>query len=149
MKPVTKIRELLTFGRKCLSMMAEDKLMFSSFLALSVLGALTEGVTVSLLVPILQAQNGAESYSNIPVLRHVSSLFDGMTPSQRIQAVAVVMSVVFVMRGLIQYGADVLGQIVPQRLMRSAVARNYAAIMQVHISYVNETDLGRRGRAGR
>lgn len=142
MKPVAKIRELLTFSRKCLRMMAEDKLMFSSFLALSVLGALTEGATVSLLVPILQAQSNAEGYSNIPVLHHVSALFDGMTPSQRIQSVAMVMAVVFVMRGLIQYGADVLGQIVPQRLMRSAMARNYSAIMQVHISYVNETDLG-------
>ena len=138
----SKLAAYLTFVRKCLTLLAEDKLMFGLFLGLSLLGALTEGVSVSLLVPILQTQGGSGGFANIPVLGHFAALFEGYSPSGRIEAVAMIMAVVFVLRGVIQYSVDAIGLTIPLRLQKQIITRNYELMLGVRISYITGHDYG-------
>jgi ABC-type multidrug transport system fused ATPase/permease subunit len=142
MNPFRRLAEYVTFARKCFALMAQDKTLFALFLSLSVIGALTEGVTVSLLVPILQSQGNPGGFGNIPLLSHVAAMFEGLTPNQRIRSVAVAMALVFVLRGVLQYAIDVLGLLVPLRLQKQAVLENFRLMMAVRISYLNDRDFG-------
>src|SRR5437879_4130854 len=51
-----KLREYVVFLRHCIGLLADDKRLFAGFVALSIFAALTEGFTISLLIPILEAQ---------------------------------------------------------------------------------------------
>ncbi len=132
----------LVFGRKCLALMATDRLMFGIFLILSVFGALTEGMSVGLLVPILQSDGNPGAFSTIPLLGTVAAQFDGYSTSERIKLMAMIMAAVLLVRGAILYAVDFLGQYVPLRLEKKIVARNYSLLMGVRISYLTNSDYG-------
>ena len=139
---LSKLSTYLAFVRKCLLLMAEDKRMFGFFLVLSVLSALTEGVSVSLLVPILQTQGGAGSFAGIPLLGHLARLFDGYSPSERIETVSLIMAAVFVLRGFVQYSVDAIGRSIPLRLQRKMAPHNLELMLEVRLSYVTGHDYG-------
>ena len=132
----------LAFIRRCVGLLAEVRAVFTIFLVLSVVGALTEGVTVMLLVPILDAQGGQGGFAGMPLLGRVSSLFGDFSPSGRIEAVAVAMAVLVILRNLLQYSIDLLGAVMPLRLEQKLSLRSYAALMKVQIGYINENDYG-------
>src|SRR4051812_28408225 len=111
-----KISAYFSFARQCLMLLAGERKAFSLFVVLSVAGALSEGVSISLLVPLLDAHGGGSAFSNMPLFGTVSSAFADMTPSRRIAAVAVAMAIALIMRNLLQYFVEVLGAIVPLRL---------------------------------
>lgn len=136
-----KIRSYLTFTRQCLVLLAGERLLFSSFIFLSVIGALTEGMTISLLIPLLDAQ-GQGRLSDIPVLGSVSHLFAGFTPNGRIEAVAGAMAGLVILRSLLQYSVDVLAALMPVRLERRLSQRSYKALLGVQISYIHTHDYG-------
>jgi ATP-binding cassette, subfamily B, bacterial MsbA len=137
-----KITAYLSFGRRCLSLLAGERRAFALFVVLAVVAALSEGITVSLLVPILEAQGGAGGFSRIPLLGDMSRLFGDLSPSARIQAVAFAMAAVLILRNLVLYIVDVLGALIPLRLEQRYNLRSYAALMSVEIAYINENDFG-------
>jgi ATP-binding cassette, subfamily B, bacterial MsbA len=137
-----KIVEYLNFARRCLSLLAGERRSFGLFVALAVVAALSEGITVSLLVPILEAQGGAGGFSRIPVLGDMSRLFGDLSPSARIQTVAIAMAAALILRNVVLYVVDVLGTVTPLRLEQTYNLRSYAALMSVEIAYINENDFG-------
>src|SRR6202795_1513974 len=137
-----KLIGYIDFGRQCISLLADQKLLVGTFLGLSVFGALTEGFTISLLVPLLDVQSGHKGFSQIPIIAHVSDLFGQLSPGARIQAVAVVMAGAVLLRNLVQYAVDVLGSMMPLRLERTLNLRAYRALMTVEFAYIQSTDYG-------
>jgi ATP-binding cassette, subfamily B, bacterial MsbA len=137
-----RLQAYAAFVRECLALLAEQKLISAIFLGLSVLGALTEGMTISLLVPILEAQGGPGAFSHSAILGDISSLFAGYTPSGRIEAAALIMVVVVIVRTLLQYAVNTLGATIPLRIAQKLNLRGYAALMAVEIAYINNNDYG-------
>jgi len=132
----------LAFIRQCLGLLAEMRGVFALFLVLSIVGALTEGITVSLLVPILETQGGPGGFSGVPLFGRISVLFAGFTPSGRIEAVAVAMAILVVLRNLLQYTIDWLAAVMPLQLEQKLSIRSYAALMAVEIGYVTDKEYG-------
>ena len=132
----------IAFSRKCLTLLATDKWMFGIFVVMSVLGALTEGMSISLLVPILQSQGNPSGFENIPLLGAVAAQFDGYSTSERIKIMALIMAGVLTVRGVIMYIVDVLGLLVPLNLERQITVNNYKLMMQVRIPYLTDSDYG-------
>ena len=137
-----RILAYLSFGRQCLVMLADERKIVGVFIVLAVVAALTEGVAISLLVPILEAQGGEGAFSRIPALGDVSRLFGDLSPSARIQAVAVAMAVVVVLRNLLVYVVNMLSATIPLRLEQKFNLRSFAALMSVELAYISENDYG-------
>ena len=137
-----KIRNYVTFGRQCLTFLEGERTLFAAFIGLSLLGAFSEGLGVSLLAPVLDAISGRSAFADVPILGQVSGLFAGLAPDVRIQAVAVAIAIVTVLRNALQYLIDVLSAIFPLRLERKLNLRGYAALMAVEIAYIHEKDYG-------
>ncbi len=123
-------------------MMLQEKWMFIIFLALSVLAALTEGLGISMLVPILESQANQSLFNGVPFLKEFSFLFGGMTPSQKLQNVAIILSVVFLFRGVLLYFVGLLTGGIPLRIQRALYARGYKALLDVEYGYFIERGVG-------
>ncbi len=137
-----KITAYLSFARRCLVVLAGERKTFALFVVLAVVAALTEGVTISLLVPLLEVQGGAGGFSRIPLLGDMSRIFSHMSPSASIQAVAVAMAAALILRNVLLYVVDMLGATIPLRLEQKFNLRSYRGLMSVEIAYINENDFG-------
>ncbi|HEY1364340.1 MAG TPA: ABC transporter transmembrane domain-containing protein, partial [Xanthobacteraceae bacterium] len=137
-----KIAAYRAFARQSLALLADGKTLFFFFVTLSVLAALSEGMSITLLVPILEAQGGQRGFANVPILGTVSDLFAPLSPARRIEAVAIAIGVVVVLRNLLQYVVDVLSAIIPLHLEQKLNLRSYAALMGVEIAYIHQSQYG-------
>jgi ABC-type multidrug transport system fused ATPase/permease subunit len=142
-----RIRNYITFARQCLTLLGNERPMFLAFIGVSLLGALSEGLGISLLAPVLDAISGRSGFADVPILGRVSGWFAGLAPDIRIQAVAVAIAVVTILRNALQYVIDVMGAIFPLRLERKLDLRGYAALMAVEIAYIQEKDYGSHANA--
>ena len=139
------MRELpgyLAFARQCISVLSGEEWSFCSVVALSVLAALTEGMSVSLLVPILDVQGGASAFANVPLLQDVPYLFSGFSPTDRIKVVAVAMAVTVILRNALQYTVEILSNTLPLRLDRRLGLRSYETMLAVDLGYIHQRDFG-------
>src|SRR5580704_8687653 len=108
----------LAFARQCFALLSGEEWAFSFVVFLSVVAALSEGMSVSLLVPILDVQSGTSGFANVPLLKDVSYLFSAFSPTDRIKVVAIAMAVVIILRNVLQYTVEVLSATFPLRLNR-------------------------------
>jgi ABC-type multidrug transport system fused ATPase/permease subunit len=142
-----KIAGYIAFARQCLALLGDERAMFLAFIGVSLLGALSEGLGISLLAPVLDALSGRSGFADVPILGQVSGLFAGLAPDVRIQAVAIAIALVTVLRNALQYVIDVMSAIFPLRLERKLALRGYAALMAVEIAYIQEKDYGTHANA--
>jgi subfamily B ATP-binding cassette protein MsbA len=136
-----RISGYASFARRCLRTIAEERGWFAVFLSLSIFGAFTEGLTVSLLVPILETQSGG-AFSNVPLLGDVSRFFDGYAPGRRIELIAVAMAAIVILRNAVQYVTTVTSAVIPIRLERRMNVRSFESMMAVEIAYINQKQYG-------
>lgn len=139
---VQRISQYLVFARQCLLLLAEQRLYFIAFICLSGIGALTEGLSISLLVPILETQTFKGSFSSVPILGTVLRQYDDFSPSELIAITSVFMAGVVLMRSVVTYSIDVLGTIIPIRLEEKFNLQSYAVLMAVEIGYINQKEYG-------
>lgn len=139
---INKIEKFVTFVRVCYRMIITDRLLFSMFLVLSILTALTEGIGVTMLVPILESQSGQSMFANIPFMSMVSSYFENMGTTEKLQKVAVVLGLIFLLRGVLLYSVEAIGGIIPLKLQRNLFLRSYEALLHAEYSYFIEKSVG-------
>ncbi|HLH89451.1 MAG TPA: ABC transporter ATP-binding protein/permease [Xanthobacteraceae bacterium] len=137
-----KIREYLDFSRRCIALLSGRRTLFVLFVALSFTAAMTEGVSISLLVPVLEAQGQIGSFRGIPLLGHVSAFFAAFSPNQRIELFAAAMAMIMVLRSALSFLVDLLAQTMPLQWEQNLNIRSYSALMSVDIGYVNASDIG-------
>jgi len=137
-----KIREYVDFSRRCIGLLSGRSRLFIAFIALSLAAALTEGMSISLLVPVIEAQGQIGAFRNIPLLGSISGLFAGFSPNQRIELFAAAMAAVIVLRSLLSFFVDTLSTTMPLEWEQRLNIRSYAAMMSVDIGYINENDIG-------
>ncbi|HVI50670.1 MAG TPA: ABC transporter ATP-binding protein [Candidatus Sulfotelmatobacter sp.] len=137
---IDKTCEYWRFMVICLGMIRQEQAVFGVFIVLSIVGALTEGLSVSMLVPILQSQQSMGTSVLIPA-RAVAFL-NSMGPSQRMEWVATSLGGVLVVRGFLQYAVCVLGALIPLNMLRRMSMESYSALMAAEISLINSKDAG-------
>jgi ABC-type multidrug transport system fused ATPase/permease subunit len=137
-----KLREYAAFTRRCVALLHGNARLFTAYVALSVLAAMTEGLSVSLLVPILEAHGSIGAFSGVPLLKHLSGLFGGLSPNTRIEIFALAMAAVVILRGALSFTLDLLGATMPLRWEQNLNLRSFSALMSVDIAYINGQEIG-------
>ena len=132
----------LAFARQCFALLSGEEWAFAAVVFLSVVAALSEGISVSLLVPILDVQSGTSGFANVPLLKDVSNVFSAFSPTDRIKVVAIAMAVVIILRNVLQYTVEVLSATFPLRLNRRLNLRSYEAVLAVDLGFINQRDFG-------
>ncbi|HUC60474.1 MAG TPA: ABC transporter ATP-binding protein [Alphaproteobacteria bacterium] len=132
----------VAFARQCATLLADNKAIFAVFLVVSLLGALTEGLTISLLVPILDNQGGQGSFAGVPYFGAIAGLFGEVSPSERIEIAAIAIAVLIVLRNLLQFSVDALSAVIPLRLQENFANRGYRALMEVEIGFIHAREYG-------
>src|SRR5580704_14349540 len=132
-----KIREYVEFSRRCIALLSGRSRLFVAFITLSLVAAMTEGVSISLLVPVLEAQGQIGAFRGIPLLGGISNLFAAFSPNQRIELFAAAMAVVMVVRSMLSFFVDLLSTTMPLEWEQKLNLRSYAALMAVDIGYIN------------
>lgn len=136
------LRRNIGFVRKCLTLMAENRLGFSVFILLSVLASITEGVSVALLVPVLESQGGSGSFAGIPIFKHMSNLFSDMPSNEKLKLAAFALLVIILLRGLLQYAVTVVSTNLPLTMQHRLAVEAYTGLMNVRIGFVNQSSAG-------
>jgi len=139
---VNKVAAYGVFARRCAALLRGHGLLFVLFVALSVVSAFTEGLSISLLVPILEAHGNIGAFSNVPLLKNVSGLFGELAANERIKIFAIAMAAVVLMRGALSFILDLLGTTMPLAWERKLNLRSFSALMSVDIAFINNRDLG-------
>ena len=137
-----KLSEYASFARSSYKMLAQEKYLAALYLLLAVLAALTEGIGISLLVPILESQASQPLFNTVPILKEFSALFEGMEQSEKLQNVALVLGGIMLVRGVLLYFVELLAGVVPLRLQRTLYARGYKALLHAEYSYFTEHSIG-------
>src|SRR3984957_12060460 len=128
-----KIREYVDFSRRCIALLSGRSRLFVAFIALSLGAAMTEGVSISLVVPVLEAQWQIGAFRGIPLLGGISNLFAAFSPNQRIELFAAAMAVVMVVRSLLSFFVELFATTMPLEWEQKLNLRSYAALMSVDI----------------
>ena len=119
-----KLEQYRGFLGACWHFVGLDRKLFIALVAVSICGALTEGLGISLFVPLIDTISSRSSFSNVPLLASVSEAFAAIAPESRIQLVAAIMFLVVLVRGGLQYVIQLLNSFLPasveQRLRHAA-----------------------------
>lgn len=139
---IKRISEFSKFISVCYRLIEGRRGMYFLYILLSVLAALTEGVGVTMLVPILETSGGDSSFANVPIMGEIGSLFEGMGTTEKLQYIAVVLALVLVLRGVLLYFVGALGGIIPLKLQRNLFDRGYASLLTAEYSFFTEKTTG-------
>lgn len=142
---LANVLQLSAFSRRCLGHMAHNPRLFILFMSLSVASALTEGVGVSLIVPLLDSINptaGRTAFAGIPILGTIGQYFATIDGEWRIIALSGTMAAVLLARGALQYSVDFLGSVIPLRLLDRFARESFADLLAVEMAYINNANRG-------
>jgi ATP-binding cassette, subfamily B, bacterial MsbA len=137
-----RLEQYRRFLATCWAFIGPDKKFFIAFVGLSVLGALTEGVGISLFVPLLDTLSQRSVFSNVPLLSRVSNAFGEVSPDARIPLVAAIMFVVVVVRGVLQYLIQFINFCLPVRIEQRLRHSSFDCLLRMSLSVVNATKSG-------
>lgn len=136
------LRQYVDFLLRCFRLMGEERNLFILLIVLSVLGAATEGLGISLLVPLLQVQGAENAFQSIPLLSRFAQVFSGIPLDERVLWVSGVLFVIIVLRGVLLYSLETLGGIIPLKLQKRFTQDGFLNFIQVEMSFVTATDVG-------
>lgn len=130
------------FLLRAFELFALEKRALTAFIILSILAAVTEGASMSLIIPILQSQAENSNFSQIPVLGRFLEPLDAMSQMDALMVLSLILAGVIIIRGIVQFGAQSLGAIIPLRLNRSLAQQVYNALSHSTIGFVESKDHG-------
>ncbi|MBL4700549.1 MAG: ABC transporter ATP-binding protein [Phycisphaeraceae bacterium] len=127
---------------KIVTLLAPQRARVLIFIMISLLASISEGASISLLIPILETMGGGSSLANIPVIGKVTIIFDQYSPSIRLQFLAGAMFVVITARALFLYLASFLAATIPVRMRFELITSLYKDFLATNISYIHNRDAG-------
>ncbi len=137
-----KLRAYISLFKKCFEIIGDQKLYFLIFIIISILTALTEGLSVSLVVPILEGERNSSSFTNVPLIGWVTSFFSDMPSDEKLRWVAVVLAITLLCRSILQFGVTSLANILPLNIRRKMSVDAYNHILSTNISFTNSNTIG-------
>ena len=138
LKPLDYIRFLKT----CAELIGPQRHMVILFLVLSVGAALTEGLGVSLVIPILEAEKARSGFAEVPVIGYIAQYFEGMPVGDKLEIIAILLAVVLMLRGVLLYATSALGNLIPQRLATQMSINSFDSTMRTNMLFMTGTNIG-------
>ncbi|MFC1673122.1 ABC transporter transmembrane domain-containing protein, partial [Pseudomonadota bacterium] len=135
------INKKRSFG-KLLATLAFEKGKLAMLLVLSIGLALSEGLSVGLLVPILEANAETSAFAKIPVLNVLLKSIGDIPPDTRMLAVALLMAVAVLLRGLMQFGAQIVAALIPLGVQCRLMATIYDELVEADLGYMSGYNSG-------
>ena len=120
--------------------LATEKARVSALIVLSIGMALSEGVSVTLLIPALDSSSIQSVFGNIPVLRNVGRWLGSLAPGERIYVVTGLLAIAVTLRGIMQFGSQYLAVLIPLRLNCALAMRGYEALVEADMAYMSGRD---------
>jgi subfamily B ATP-binding cassette protein MsbA len=102
----------------------------------------TEGIGISLFVPLIESMSHRSSFSDVPMLAKVSSAFAGVSADIRIPLVAAIMLVVVLIRGAIQALTQFLNIYLPVCVEQRLRRHSFACLLQMSLTAVTSKSSG-------
>jgi len=121
---------------------AMEKWSALQFFILALLAALTEGVSMALIVPLLESQAEGSLFSEVQILGPYLSSLDSMTKTDALLVLSGTLGLVIVLRGVLQFGAQSMGVSIPLKLQCSLTQKTYNALVSSSISFLDSKDFG-------
>ena len=116
--------------------------LIAAFVVASVFNALTDGFTVMLVVPLVDTLASNSLFASIPLLGQFGALFEGLTVSQRLQWIALILGVIVLARGAIQYFLDIIVYVIPTEIEKELQARCLRSIMAAKADAIDKHSIG-------
>ena len=104
--------------------------------------ALSEGISVSLLIPALDSSAMTGVMSTIPVLRSLAAWLVQIPADQRLLVITAMLAVALILRGGMQLGSQFLSALIPLRLQCAIMSRCYDALVDADLAYMPERKFG-------
>ncbi len=109
---------------------------------LTVMASVTEAVSFGLLIPIMESAQNLEGFSNVPLLKWFSSLFDGMDPNEKLTWAASCLLVLTLLRSALLYVSEIASYSIPPRVDVRLRMRTYDCLHSVSISHIESLSAG-------
>ncbi len=121
---------------------SNHKALLVTFTVLSVLGVITESVGVFLLVPLLDTMGRSNIFANVALLGEVSQIFDALPAESRLVWAGLIMLIVVLLRGILQFAQDFIGYAIPHRVDLALRIRAFKALIQTSVPFVDAMGTG-------
>lgn len=119
--------------------------LMAGFVLLAVLNAVTDSFTIMLIAPLLESFSATSVFSGVPLLDRIGQLLQPLDPITRLRVVAGILFAVIVIKGVVQFGADIIVYILPQRIERDLRMRAFDAMMHSQLSFSEGISAGEVG----
>jgi len=97
--------------------MFEENWLFAGLVVSTVVTAITEGVGIAMLVPLLAAINSnSTAFSSVPILGKIAALFSEIPLAPRLEIIAVALAVLSIGRGFMSYLTVVCAELMSLRI---------------------------------
>lgn len=136
---INKTRELA--GYIAPHLRAEAWPVLALFVA-GVLAAITEGMGITMLIPILSGDGGISAFESLPILGSFTKLFADFSMAERLTWMAWGLMIVIVLRGVLIYIVGILKVAIPIRVREQLAAQSYDHLLGVDIGFIHKTDAG-------
>ena len=137
-----RLVKIAAFLRRCFAALETDRSLVLVFMLLSLAATVTEGLGVSLLIPFLQPGGSGSVFADKPVFGDLMRLIELIPEHRRLAAVAGLLLIVIVLRGILLYSVQVLTEILPLRIQRRMMEQGYQGLINVEISYLARNQVG-------
>ncbi|MBX9845836.1 MAG: ABC transporter ATP-binding protein/permease [Xanthobacteraceae bacterium] len=138
----SRLNQYRTFLAICWKHIGEEKKLFVTFIVISALGALTEGIGIGLFVPLLDSVSNAPNFGNIPILSQMSDAFSHISAETRIKIVALLMLAVVALRSALQFLTQYLQVYLPAKIEQHVRNLSFDYLLHLDMSVINKSRLG-------
>jgi ABC-type multidrug transport system fused ATPase/permease subunit len=139
------VKDATVYGnlvRRALGLLAPDRGFVILLLVFSVTLAVTEGIGVAMLVPIVGLEGGGQAITGIPVIGQIATPFLGLPTKERLLLAAAVLACVLLVRGVVQFYAQLLSALLPFRLQRRIATDSYLQLLDARYVFFSGSDHG-------
>lgn len=130
------------FIPRALRLFALEKGSVILFFVLASLAALSEGMSMALIVPLLESQVENSRFAAVPIIGTYLTPLDTVGKPEALILISSILGVVIVLRGVVQFGAQSLNVSIPLRLQCVLTQQAYNALVQARIGFIDSKDFG-------
>jgi len=136
------VQETWSLIRRCMVMLRGEYWRVALFVAVSIGAAATEGIGVSLLLPVLELGKATSGLHDEPIFGWAASVLRQVPEAWQLSMVAVALFAAILLRGLFLYMVQSMAETLPLRLQQRMMTQSYAGLLQVEVGYLSRNQAG-------
>lgn len=113
------------------------------FVLVTIVLALTEGASISLIIPILNIQSQAGNLSEVPIIGTFLEPLDYLAPLDLLMMLALILAAIIIIRGILQYLSSRLSLTIPLSLYVRLAKIGYSRIISARVGFIEDQEMGK------